>query len=1033
MRLTSVNTGLVLLSLLFLPANAISQREYGGHFTKERVENLRKNSQSIPSLQRYKQKIVDACKPWIELSDDELWHMIPGQQLPRTIDVTWNYNFPKRARLGCLGCGDDIYNHGAYPYEPDFWEKPWKLTCPSCGVVFPTNDFGAYYKSGIDEKGLFNPEKADRSLLYNAAYPDPAHPLHKYGVDDGYGFIKKEDDGTGKLVDREYKYIAYYTWKYWRHIFSGLNNLSTAYLYTGDKIYAHKAAIILDRIADVYPDMDWKPYGDLGWYHSDGSSRRGKIEGRIWETAQIQTMVRSYEQILSGTVDAPELYAFLKSKAEQYDLPGNKGSRQDLINNIDNGLVKTAAEAVISGYIRGNEGMHQYSVTVCALALNTEPYTSQWLDWVFAEDGGKLPNTIVRLFDRDGLAQEGAPGYCYLWPSKIISIMELLENYPGYTKNKITRDYPQFVNALIAPWRVEILNSFTPNIGDSGATGTTESLARARLMSAGFEFYKNPQAARYAWEANGYTAGDMLIDGTREDPFELNHALEKAALEYPVGPRIGEHMPGFGYAKFEFGGGPAGTARPDGTALWMYYGRTILHGHHDRLNYSIFAYNTDLSPDLGYPEFANALWPERYAWTNNTISHNTVVINKKRQATNWGGYPHFYHVEPGFGVIEVESANVYKEATDYTRTLAFIQAPGSSDAYAVDVFRVAGGNDHLLSFHGPPGPVSLVNLNLDRQTTGTYAGPDIVFGDVSEELPLGYSFLKNVERQQQPPASFQIDWKAEAGYRGVTENDDIHLRMHVVGGSPLSDIALADGVPPQNKPGNPKSIRYALLHREAEGQTTATDGLRSRFVSVIEPWKDAAYIKNVTSLTTPDTDERTAALKIEFENGTVDYIVSNPSRQLVTFDDDSTLKTDGAYAWLRVVSGQVTSATLSRGTLLELNEFKTTGPAEARGIVTAFEKDPKKPATMQLQLTEGQFPVGPGQQIYVENDRVRNACYDIVSAEQNPGQPSHWTITCGPGTFIRSFIDEKDYSKGFAYNIKEGQQFTIPVTVSYSK
>lgn len=1031
MRLTSLNTVIVLLSLLLITPGASAQREYGGYYTKERMENMRKNSDVVPSLQRDKRKLIEAARPWIELSDDELWAMVPGQELPRTIEVTWDYNFPKRPRLGCLECGEAVYDHGGYPYEPEFWEKPWKLTCPNCSVVMPTNDFEAYYRSGINKQGLFDPDTADRSLLFNAAHPNPDDPKHKYGVDDGYGYVTKMDDGTGKMVDRQYKYIGYYAWKYWRHIIQGTAVLAGAYMHTGEKIYAHKAAVLLDRIADVYPDMDWKPYGEMGWYHSDGSSKRGKIEGRIWETGQIQTMVRSYEQIISGTVDNPELYAFLKRKATEYDLPGEKGTRADLINNIDTGLVKTAAESILSGYIYGNEGMHQHSVAVCALALHTEPYTSQWLDWIFAEDGGHLPTVLVQRYDRDGVAEEGAPSYNYLWPAKVIGIMELLEDYPNYTKNKITRDYPQFVNALIAPWRVEVLNSYTPNIGDSGATGTTETVARARLMSAGFEFYGNEQAARYAWEANGGTAGDMLVDGGKDDPFALNKALEQAAQQYPVGQGLGEHMAGFSYAKFEFGGGQPGTPRPDGTALWMYYGRSTMHGHHDRLNYSIFAHNTDLTPDLGYPEFANATWAKRAAWTNNTISHNTVVVNKKRQAANWGGYPHFYTVQPGFGAVEVESANVYPETTDYTRTLSFIQAPGSEDAYAVDVFRVAGGEDHLLSFHGPPGEVSVTSLTLEKQTSGTYAGANVVWADESKSVPLGYSYLKNVERQANPPEAFTLDWKAQAGYRGVTEDDNLHLRMHVVGGSPLSELALADGEPPQNKPGNPKLIRYALLNRAA-GKTTDTagaGGLDTRFVSVIEPWKDQSYIKSVSPIAFVSSDSGPVGLKIEFENGAVDYVISNPERKAISGER---IKTDGAYAWLRMQDGQVTSASLTRGTTLEFGDFKLTGAAEVTGTVTAFEKDPKKPSVMQVKLNGGDFPTTAGLQIIVNNDRVRNGCYDIVKAEKDPETEGQWNITCGPGSFIRGFVDVKDYSKGYSYNIKEGQDFYVPVTTSYS-
>src|SRR5690606_33030723 len=142
-----------------------------------------------------------------------------------------------------------------------------------------------------------------------------------------------------------------------------------------------------------------KKYGDLGWYHSDGSRRRGKIEGSIWETQTVSSLARCYDKIISGTVDNPELYAFLKKKAEQYDLPGNKGTREDLLANIDKGLLEAGVEGIKKRQVWGNEGMQQASMAYCALALNTEPKTSGGLDWQVAEKDGDNPTNMVHIFN----------------------------------------------------------------------------------------------------------------------------------------------------------------------------------------------------------------------------------------------------------------------------------------------------------------------------------------------------------------------------------------------------------------------------------------------------------------------------------------------------------------------------------------------------------------------------------------------------------------------------------------------------------
>lgn len=1005
MQVTSIKQTAIFIFVSLLGGSLVAQREYGGIYPEEKITNTRANVEKFDWARDLRAKAERLADPWAEKSDEELWSMIPGQSLPRTIDVTWDYDFPDNPRLGCLKCGEAINKHGGYPYDPDFEGKPWKLTCPSCGVVFPTNDFGAYYKSGIDEKGLFDPDKADKSLLFNTEHPDPADPLHKYGVDDGYGYV----DENG----REHKFIGYYAWKYWRYLYSGFNLLSDAYLYTGDKVYARKAAIMLDRIADVYPDMDWNKYGRLGWYHSDGSSRQGKIEGRIWETGTIQQMARAYDKIISGTMDNPELYEFLKQKDQQFDLPGEKGTREALIANIDSGILEAAARSIISGQVRGNEGMHQSSMACCALALNTKPKTSEWLDWLFAENGGRIPTLLIQLFDRDGMADEAAPHYNYLWPNKIRDIMSIVEPYEKYTRNRISRDFPHSVNIFKSPWRVQLLKTFDPNIGDTGKVGDIHIGATPALMAAGFEFYGDAQAARNAWEANGNKADGLLMDISSTTPDVMNKKLEQAALNYPVKANYGENMAGYGLASFEFGNDASGKA------LWMYYGRNGGHGHLDRLNYSIYAFNTDLTPEMAYPEFMNSTWAKRKAFTMNTIAHNTVTVDKRPQSTNWTGYPQFYTSAPGFGAAEVDSPNVYPGTSKYSRAISFIGAPGDN-AYAVDIFRVSGGSDHLLSFHGPPGPVTATGLNLDKQSTGTYAGEDVPFKDNSTKLPLGYSYFKNVERDANPAQSFSLDWKAQAGYRSVKETDDIHMRLHVLG--ELDDVALADGEPPQNKEGNPELVRYALMHREGNGE------LDSVFVNVAEPYKGQPFIERVTQLQVNDAQATdVVALKVDVTGGVTDYIVHNPSRKSVQVADGPA--TDGVYSWIRTENGTVTSGSLTRGKTLSMGETTVTGAGEITGSLVRFEKDVKKPAVAWVKMAEGDLSAINGAQIIFDNDGARNACYDVVNIEQ---EGDLWKVTCGPGNFARGFVDPKDYSKGYDYNIEEGAAFYVPVTTTFN-
>ena len=184
---------LTLLLAITFTGNLYATRDYGGHYSKKRIANLRNNCQKYEWARQELNAAVDKAKPWLAKTDLELWNMVPGQDLPRTIDVTFDGHSSGPKFLGCLICGNDILKYGNYPYNPDFENKPWKLTCPSCKSVFPTNDFGKFYKSAIDEHGLFNPAKGDTTLLFNTDHPDPKDSLHKFGVDDGFGYVGKND------------------------------------------------------------------------------------------------------------------------------------------------------------------------------------------------------------------------------------------------------------------------------------------------------------------------------------------------------------------------------------------------------------------------------------------------------------------------------------------------------------------------------------------------------------------------------------------------------------------------------------------------------------------------------------------------------------------------------------------------------------------------------------------------------------------------------------------------------------------------
>ncbi|MBT3382032.1 MAG: heparinase [Lentisphaerae bacterium] len=979
-------------------------RASGGLHTPERLANIRRNVERFPWAKAAARRSVHHAKRWVSMSDEELWQLVPGQKLPRCIDVTMTYTRKGKARPGCLVCGEKVFKHGNYPYSPNVFAKPWKLTCPSCKAVFPTNDFAAFYQSAIGKDGCFDAGNGDTALLFNAEHPDANDPLHTWGVDNGHGYI--DENGLG------HRYIAYYTWKLWQTILNGVGALSNASSHTGDRLYAHKCAILLDRIADVYPDMDWNEYARRGWYHSDGGSKKGKIEGRIWETGVLRKLATSYDRIIPGLAPQDELYAFLAGKGEAFDLPTGKGTHAELMQNIDDRILRCGADAIRAQRIWGNEGMHQASMAACAIALDTQPDTNTMIDWIFAEDGGHVPTVIVGGIDRDGVGAEAGPGYALSWGGNIGAVADLLARYGKYTTHDIYRDYPQFAKTFAAGTRLTILGYDTPSIGDAGATGTIGKVqCSPDFIIRGYRFLGDADIALAAFRENGFSAKGLGLSITDPDPKKTETditAIAKTADEGTTG--LGPHnMAGYGLLTLE-----TGHAK-QGAGVFMYYGRNKGHGHQDRLNIGIYGFGFDLTPDLGYPEFATS-WPKRNEWTRQTIAHNTVVVDESSQTTNWVGHPTFFKALPGLQCAEVESSDIYPSTRDYRRTVLFVPLTEQT-GYVVDIFRVEGGDDHLRSFHGPGTEVTAEGLSLTAQATGTYAGADTPFGSsVTRGKRIGFSWLAEVERDAAPPSEWSIDWRLQAGYRGATKADNIHLRLWDVSG--VDDVALANGEPPQNKSGNPRWIRYCLARRKGRNLT-------STFVSVVEPYRDAPAIVAVERLGIPGKPAHggPVALQIRLADGSQHTVLYSPDGQPFTAQDNTAFE---GRVGLVVTgsSGSIQQATLVAGKSLSRGDVELTCDQPTwQGMVAAREQLPNGHSVIR---TAAKLPLNGtlvGSEIIVENDRVRNACYTICGVRAVDGLTE---IDLGRVSLVRNFVDPKDYTKGFTYNFEPGSPFTIP-------
>ena len=1022
----------------------------GSHMiTAQMRANALANVEKHDWAKKLQQNHIGGVRRYVEMSDEELWRIVPSQWVPRNLHVLHMYG--KTQTSGCPNCGKGLFKVKGHAYN--LWahginSHPWKLKCKNCGTLFPSNDYGAYYESGLDDRGEFDPEKADKSLLFNPAHPDPEDPDHKKWVDDGFGL--KNGDDTLTVVAR-------CCWLLWGRAMVAADNLARAYVLTSDPIYAHKAAILLDRYADVYPSIDYSFVAkQKGWGISDGGSRKGMIAGCIWETALADKLAWTYDVIYEQLLEDQELVAFCAKMREKYPGLADKPTNQAIARHIEDNLITLFCEAVIDENIKGNVGSHQRSMAMAAIALDRPDKTEAYLDWLFRphtgkESGGQIAEILTDLVCRDGPSWEAAIGYS-LSPRVLYVVADLLQSYQAYTKCDMYRDYPQMKQLFLATRAYRCLNQVNPMIGDAGNYQTwSDARQRLPMLISGFRAYGSEDLAHEMWHSARYDIENIRaqrgsVDFGRgeiadifrsdEERTALTDRLATLKPELPIRLRSVNNG-GYGLAILQ-------TDNPDnGRCVYLWYGRTGGHSHQDRLNFGIFAKHMVMNPDLGYPEFTGN-WPKRFAWTSHAASHNTVLVNDRTQTCNWGGKTELFiggdlarvaivDSPPNNRYFPGEPLPVYVGVRTYKRAVSLIDI-SDDDSYVVDVFWVRGGTNHRMVSNGAGRQVTCQNIQLTRQAAGTFAGPDIQFAVKPatpekygapynpDEQCLAFSYLRDVERGNATADSCWIDWDLVHPNGTMEEGRDPHLRMHCL--SPVDEIAIATGEPP-HKVHQDDYLRHVVRSRLGED-------IESQFVTVLEPYEPEPFIASTKplKLDAHDGEGSAAAVQVDLKDGRSDIIIIAEEPCHV---EAGGLKLDGQMGFIRLRDGKVEAAKLVRGTKLEYGDYVLKADrGEITGKLAGFDVSDWKDNL--LKVGPSVLPDGVkaadliGQYIIVKNSERSDGSYLIRDVRENGT-----VISLGDKTLIERFIDRKDYDKGYIYNVAEGDEFTIPLSVMWQK
>jgi hypothetical protein len=934
--------------------------------TDAEIAQARANVAQYPAAKAIADQFMTEARYWVAWSDEALRDLVTTAEVPRAVEL---------CNAGCPVHGRKIFegiNGSSFPWIVDP-KQPFKVKCPIGGETYPDNDYGAYYRSGFQ----------DKSTLTGKV------------VDDGWGWLAP--DG------QRYWFVAHANHLVWqgpgldsRCITNGIRSLSRAYVFTGDRTFAHKAAVLFRRVAEVYPNMNHEQQSRFGQLmREQGTRYTGKVVNLIWESYQVApSLAEAYDNLWETLDGDTALQQFYGQTGEQ------------IRACIEANYLEEAIDSYFEDKMRGNYGTHQRALLLLAV-VRQHGDNRRYIDEVLHRAEGHVLRLgfDYALYDsvfRDGAPHE-SPDYNFVWTRILAASAELLKKL-GYDLAAMPRLKRMFDEPLdyittgrhSAPLG-DSRNRYAPVIGDDSLT-----------YQRGLQLYRDP---RYA----AFLAG---IGATGDQTFGSYESLFAPALNVVRGSRpVSEE--GLGKttrvvppqpSRIFSGYGSAILNNPaDTRSLVLFYGLHVAHYHHDRLHFDLFANGQDMMPDLGYPDGANEFNSSIFTWGKTSISHNTVTVDAHRQPANPAGHLQLFADGPFARALVADASDTYPQTTVYRRTLVMVDMPDSAGAkdrgYVVDFFDVTGGRQHDYSLHGPTGKFTALGGMWSAPAPGTLAGPNVAVGELYDDPGRGakdfkgsylnyegsgFQHLVNVQRLQSGADDFVAEYVHD-------KDPNARLRIRVLPGGREELIRAEARVSPIKYP---EILTYIFDRHVADADEQA---IASRFIAVMEPFTTEPYVRTVNrselvSLYSQDVarpDGKPAvpfqfifgsAVTVTLTDGSRDILIHRTGPNWATFQvpDGPSLVTDADIALVTLdAKNRLTRVFFAGGIgFLEVDDRPFTAP-RLGGKITAVDLPAGK---LHVHLAAGSpapdLASLPGRVLHLSNP-LRDTVQTITAATRD--------------------------------------------------
>ena len=531
-------------------------------------------------------------------------------------------------------------------------------------------------------------QRSWRSGFWDWSPKDPAHVRCRIC---GSVLPGPEHEPTGEMVvvGPSGKEVTYRYWEDeegYRYFFENMlinyrhqrvmglvDSLATAFVLTGETGYARKAAVILARIAEVYPHY---PVHGLGQSYIN-ADLRGHHENRFYRDPPFPFVsARLGNFHASPFSDAGQAFRF----AVAYDLISTSGALEslsaelgrDVRIDIERDLLYEAARYTmeIADRATNYDGSRIRGMGFLGRVLD-EPEFVSW-SWSLYR------RLIDNCFWYDNYWNEDTLNYFAMIVGGVLEVPELLSGASGIDVNKEMPFLPQI---YAAPMGLFYPDGRTHMANDTWAPITLPSARSNHIRSMGRFVERADEILGQARIPVADVEFALFSRSTDAERMATKRDLQKLVPENTLVPGAGNAILGVGRSR-------------DAVRASMCFGPWAGHHHRDSLSAGLFALGKELLSDIGY---THTLYRP---WATSVASHNTVVVDGREQ-TDAGGRLLCYQPasRSQVGCIVAEAPGAFAETSRYRRSILLVPTGGRT-GYVVDLFEVEGGDTHDYLLHG---------------------------------------------------------------------------------------------------------------------------------------------------------------------------------------------------------------------------------------------------------------------------------------------------------------------------------------------